>query len=57
MESITCGWMSVQYSASYKLFQRRNCMLAETAKFSSHVSDLAILYAEAVGLNWCSDTM
>lgn len=57
MESITCGWMSVQYSASYKLFQHRNCMLAETAKFSSHVSDLAILYAEAVGLNWCSDTM
>lgn len=50
MESITCGWMSVQYNASYKLFQSRNCM-AETGKFASHVSDLAILYAGAVGLN------
>lgn len=55
MENITCGWMSVQYSASYKLFQSRNFM-TRTGKFASHVSEFAILYAEAVGLNWCSDT-
>lgn len=31
-------------------------MLAKTGKFASYVNDFAILYAEAVGLNWCPDT-
>lgn len=31
-------------------------MPAKTGKFASHVNDFAILYAEAVELNWCSDT-